>query len=92
MVSVPGYITGDGYEINLGRQMNTDRSHLIALISRLGSEKAYLRAAKTDGEKSLRQVWISQIEAEIAAEERFLGTAAAQPDVSDDELLAELMA
>lgn len=91
MLSVPGYISGDGYKINRGRQVNTDRSHLIALISRLGNEKAYLRAAKTDGEKSLRQVWISQIEAEIAAEERFIGMAA-QPDVSDDELLAELMA
>lgn len=71
--------------------MNTDRSHLIALISRLGNEKAYLRAAKTDGEKSLRQVWISQIEAEIAAEEKFLNMAS-QPDISDDDLLAELLA
>lgn len=71
--------------------MNTDRSHLIALISRLGNEKSYFRAAKTEGEKSLRQVWISQIEAEIAAEEKFLNMAA-QPDISDDELLAELMA
>lgn len=71
--------------------MNTDRTHLIALISRLGNEKAYLRAAKTDGEKSLRQVWISQIEAEISAEEKFLDMAA-QPGISDDELLAELLA
>lgn len=71
--------------------MNTDRSHLIALISRLGNEKAYLRAAKTDGEKQLRQVWISQIEAEIAAEEKFLNMQS-QPDISDDELLAELLA
>lgn len=71
----------------------TDTSHLAALINRLGNERKYLAAAKSENEKALRKVWIGQIEKEIAAEEKFLGMApAADFTGSDDELLAELLA
>ncbi len=62
--------------------------HLTALSRRLGNEKAALAVAKGAQEIALRTVWIAQIEKEIATEHVFLGT---EP-MSDDELLAELMA
>ena len=71
--------------------MTRDTSHLQALITRLGNEKKYLAAAKSKGEIDLRKVWISQIEKEIAAEEKFLDMPAGDEFTgSDDELLAEL--
>ena len=45
----------------------TDTSHLDALQLRLSHERSYLAAAKSDGERELRSVWIAQIEREIAA-------------------------
>ncbi len=62
--------------------------HLTALSRRLGNEKAALATAKGAQEIELRTVWIAQIEKEIASEYAFLGI---EP-MSDDELLAELMA
>jgi hypothetical protein len=60
--------------------------HIDALKLRLSNERSALAAAKTDGERQLRKVWISQIEKEIAGEQKFL----AGEKLTDDELLAEL--
>lgn len=66
-------------------------SHLNALQVRLSHERGYLAAAKTESERALRKVWIAQIEKEIAGEMTFLGkTDEALPDMTDDELFAEL--
>lgn len=67
-------------------------SHLNALQLRLSNEKGYLAAAKTQAERDLRAVWIAQIEREIAGELAFLAKADDLPEISDDELLAELLA
>lgn len=68
-----------------------DLSHLNAIELRLSHERSYLAAAKTDKERTLRRVWIAQIEKEIAAEYVHLGISAKSEAVmSDDELLAEL--
>lgn len=64
-------------------------NHLSALELRLSHEREYLRNARSAGEKQLRAVWIAQIEKEIAHEKEFH---ADECDLSDDELLAELMA
>ncbi|WP_457928342.1 hypothetical protein [Bosea thiooxidans] len=63
-------------------------THLNALELRLSNERGYLARAKTEGERELRRVWIAQIEKEIAGERAFV---AKQDDMSDDELLAELL-
>lgn len=65
--------------------------HLIALQTRLAHERDYLAKAKSEGERVLRKVWIAQIEKEIAAERKFLGIDSVECDMSDDELLAELL-
>lgn len=65
-------------------------THLDALRLGLSHERARLAAAKTGAERALRSVWVAQLEREIAAEERFLGVVPAA-DISDDELMAELM-
>lgn len=71
----------------------TDLSHLNALEIRLSHEREYLRKAKSQCEIDLRTVWIAQIEKEIADEMKFLGIdAPADCSLTDDELLAELMA
>lgn len=62
-------------------------NHIDALQLRLSNERMALASAKTDGEKQLRGVWVAQIEKEIAGEEKFL----AGTELSDDELMAELM-
>ena len=68
--------------------MNT---HLDYLELRLSNERSRLADAKSDGERELRQVWVSQLEREIAREIEFLGGKAQDlTDISDDELLAEL--
>jgi len=72
--------------------------HLVALQTRLSHENGYLAAAKSANEIALRTVWIAQIEKEIAAEIEFLAKkgivieATSNVEMSDDELLAELMA
>lgn len=77
--------------------MAHDTSHLVALMSGLASERKRLAAAKSDGEKALRSVWVRQLEAEVAAEEKFLADRGAQvfaagthDEMTDDELLALL--
>ena len=68
-----------------------DTGHLDALRVRLSHERVYLARAKGISERALRQVWVAQIEREIAAELAFLGLAETDtPAVTDDELLAEL--
>lgn len=71
--------------------MTTDTSHLNALQLRLSHERSYLAAAKSDGERELRSVWIVQIEREIACELEHLGIASVEAEaMSDEELLREL--
>jgi len=57
------------------------------------SEKARLSSAKKEGEIKLRQVWVSQLEKEIAAEKKLLGIDDIDSlpfDLNDDDLLAAL--
>lgn len=63
-------------------------SHLDALNLRLSNERVRLANAKTDSERTLRTVWIKQIEKEIRNEEGFVTT----QDISDEQLLRELTA
>lgn len=69
---------------------NKDNSHLTALEIRLSHEREYLSVAKTDFEKEMRTLWISQIEKEIKDEKKFLGIEDEQINMSDDELLEAL--
>lgn len=73
--------------------------HLNALEHRLFNEKQRLDAATGKREKEIRTVWVAQIEREIEKEKEFLrkrgivaqdASADELPDMSDDELLAEL--
>lgn len=67
-----------------------DYSHLDALQSRLFREKARLASAKNANERAFREREIASCEREIAGEYKFLGI---EPcTMSDDELLAELLA
>lgn len=71
----------------------TDFTHLDALSLRLSHEREYLAAAKSDGERALRTVWIAQIEKEISAEYKHLNLHPAyEVEMTNEELLAELMA
>lgn len=66
-------------------------THLQALYLRLSRERGYLSIAVSPREIELRNVWIAQIEKEISREIEFLGKQDDDlPDMSDDELLAEL--
>lgn len=68
-----------------------DTSHLAAIHERLGHERDRLKNAKTDQERELRSVWVTQIEKELADEMRLLGMDPSVPaDLSDDELAREL--
>jgi len=70
-----------------------DTSHLAAIGDRLSRERARLAAARTTKEREFRAVQVSGAEREFAAELRFLGMQTLEDImVSDDELLAELMA
>ena len=72
----------------------TELSHLHAIQDRLIRERARLETARTGGERALRVAWVAQAEREVAAERDFLGLAPDTPaaPLSDDELLAELLA
>ena len=76
--------------------MNTtaiDFSHLHAIQERLFRETQRLRCATTEAERAFRHRQVSQAEIEEAAEYRFLGIEPATvAELSDDELLAELIA
>lgn len=72
-----------------------DTSHLLALISRLNNERDALARATRPQEIELRKVWVRQCEKEINGEEAFLGlpvTDYTAPEMSDDEIFAELFA
>lgn len=72
-----------------------DSSHLVALMTGLSRERQRLAAARTEQERALRTVWVRQLEKEVNAEERFLGMTETdwnEPEMSADDLLAELMA
>lgn len=64
-------------------------THLHALNLNLSNERIRLSNAKTNGEIQLRSIWIAQLEKEIAEEEIFLGIN--KLDISDDDLLADLL-
>ncbi len=64
-----------------------DISHLIAIQERLARERVKLAA---DPDNPHRQVWVAQAEKELANEKAFLGLADDLPEMTDDELLAEL--
>lgn len=71
----------------------TDTTHLVSLQARLSSEKTRLASAKNDSEREARAAWVAQLEREIDGELRFLGMSAVKADdMSDDDLLADLMA
>lgn len=80
--------------------MTDELSHLIAIQQRLSHEQARLDVAKTDRERATRQVWVDSCHREIEAEIAFLAARGIHvptledvfADLSDDELLAELMA
>lgn len=63
-------------------------SHLNSLNLLLSNERMMLSNAKSDSEKSLRSIWVKQLEKEVSCEEKFISDGL----LSDDELLAELLA
>jgi len=72
-----------------------DTSHLVALSERLGRELAALAASKSPLETEHREVWVRQIEREMADEYEFLGLPAhinMAAEISDDELFELLSA
>lgn len=68
----------------------TDFSHLHALETRLEHERVRRDASKNGQELALRNVWVAQIEREIASERSFLGLDKID-GMADEELLAELL-
>lgn len=70
--------------------MRTDTSHLVALHESLDREKVRLAAARTEKEFAFRTHCIAMKNKEIAAEFEHLGMNETI-DISDDDLLAELM-
>lgn len=78
--------------------MTQDLSHLHAIEDRLFSERARLRAATKPSEIEWRTMNVAGIERELQQERKFLGLPPQQTideilaEMSDDDLLAELMA
>lgn len=68
----------------------TDTTHLQTLITMLAHERERLAQSETIFEQSLRRVFVSQLMREIAREEDFLGMVNNGPDLSLNELAAEL--
>jgi len=66
-------------------------THLDALELRLSNERVYLSAAKTERERNLRRVWITQIEKEIKSEKKFLLLTEEELNPTDEELLNDLL-
>lgn len=64
--------------------------HIDALELRLSRERDYLRSAKTDQEKQLRQVWIDQLHKEISIEKATFSEDDDDVAMSDDEILSAL--
>jgi hypothetical protein len=65
-------------------------THLDSLRYLLSTERSRLEAAKTDGERELRAVWVSQLEREIEFEMALHGTVDNLPEMTDDELYESL--
>lgn len=68
-----------------------DTSHLCAITERLSRERARLAQARSATERALRAEWVRQAERELAAEYAHLGMSPVEGEMSDDDLLAELM-
>lgn len=64
-------------------------THLDTLQLRLSNERMRLDAAKTEGERALRKVWVAQLEREIAGEVAFLADDSTKQ--TDEQLLADLL-
>lgn len=71
----------------------TDFSHLNAIQDRISREKSRVATAKTEAERAFRVRQVEAAEKELAAEYKFLGISQTADDVdmSDEELLAELV-
>lgn len=69
-----------------------DTSHLVAIYERLERERSRLKAATTCREAEFRARQIKSAEKELEDEYKFLGMTPTNelPQLSDDELLAEL--
>ncbi len=69
-----------------------DHTHLDALGVRLSHERSRLAREKTEDGKTMRHMWVQQIEREIAQEKKFLciEPISCDADMTDDELLAAL--
>ena len=71
--------------------------HYTSLMTNLSNEKKRLADAVNQPEIDLRSVWVKQLEKEIEHEVEFLKSKVvdvyhnADNDMSDDDLLAELM-
>lgn len=72
----------------------TDFSHLNAIQERIHRETMRFMSTHNEGERQFRFSQVRQAEKELADEYAFLGIApiALPKDISDDDLLAELMA
>jgi hypothetical protein len=82
-----------GAKRKTGEIKMADTSHLVAIQQRLASERERLANATTEAEKQQRAVWVAQVEREEVAELEFLGmTGEPLPEMSDDDLLAALLA
>lgn len=68
----------------------TDYSHLDALELGLSHERERLRLARSQREIQYREVWVRQYEREIASERELLGLPATDPELTLDDILAEL--
>lgn len=65
-------------------------THLETLRLHLSNEKSRLSNATHKAEIAMRQIWISQLEKEIAGELKFLGISDDLPELSDDEIFKSL--
>ena len=69
----------------------TNKTHLEALELRLSHERVRLANEKSEYGRALRKVWVAGIEKEIAQEMKFLGLTEENVNMTDDELLQELL-
>ena len=68
----------------------TDYSHLDALELSLSHERERLRLARSQREIQYREIWVRQYEREIASERELLGLPVTDPELTLEEILAEL--
>jgi hypothetical protein len=65
---------------------NPDLTHYDAILRRLLNERARLEAATDPREIEMRKVWVAGVEAELAAEAKFIGF----EEMTLEEVFAEL--